>query len=55
MTDHLGRLLLVTLEAARIGAVLARRGLRLDSRQPSSTETSHEMSRPNRRRRDEET
>jgi hypothetical protein len=24
MTDHLGRLLLVTLEAARIGAVLVR-------------------------------
>src|SRR2546426_10699254 len=33
----------------------ARPGLRLDSRQPSTTETSHEMSRPNRRRRDEET
>jgi hypothetical protein len=33
----------------------AHRGVRLGSRQPSSTETSHEMSRPNRRRRDEET
>ncbi len=31
------------------------RALLEDSRQPSSTETSHEMSRPNRRRRDEET